>query len=148
MSCSACIQVATAETAEARAKLRQRLQRRTLAAVRAAGGAEGAGSLWLLALEALAAAGTPLGPLLDLLVAVCLGRAAGPLQVRRPPRVLIARHMTVKPLSNPCLEIPFRKSIQSVWTICGISCMWRIFEQPLDRMMLFVPMQSMFSYPA
>lgn len=100
MSCSASVQVATAETAEARAGPRRRLQRRTLAAVRAAGGAEGAGPLWLLALEALAAAGAPLGTLLDQLVAVCLGRGAGPLQVRRPLRGLIARHMAVDPVQT------------------------------------------------
>lgn len=91
-------------------KLRRRLQRRTLAAVRAAGGAEGAGPLWLLALEALAAAGAPLGPLLDLLVAVCLGRAAGPLQVRRPPLVLIARHTAFKPT--------FRNSVSQIYAEC------------------------------
>lgn len=74
-------QMATAQTAAAREKLRRRIQRGAVVAVRAAGGAPGGAPLWLLALEVLTSARVPLKPLVDELVMACLGRAAGPLRV-------------------------------------------------------------------
>lgn len=85
------MQLATAQTEAARDKLRRRIQRGTVAAVRAAGGTPGGAPLWLLALEVLTSAGAPLQPLVDELVTMCLGRAAGPLRVWSASDVVIWR---------------------------------------------------------
>ena len=50
--------------------------------VRAVGGIFTAAPVWLVALEALTAAGAPLQPLLDQLAAACLGQRKGPVRVR------------------------------------------------------------------